>query len=226
MVIVPVAALMVLAVVSDNVPKLDVAAALGAALAFLIAIGYAVAMAVLYARAPRTFASDQSHVQQQLQGVLARPRRLSLAFRELDMYCFDNTWRLAVAEFVATADAVLMDLRGLSDDNKGCEFEINFLFDSVPVERIIFLVDERNRIEDVEQLLLRQWKMQRPGSPNLEPVVPAITIYRNRDGAAADVRGLANLLAARTALRERVRDRPQDRVPAAAPNPGLMTAGG
>jgi len=224
-VIVPCAAIMVLGATA-RAPTLEEAAGIGLVLALLIAIGYAVAMAVLYARAPRVFASDRTHVQQQLTQLLQRPRRASLAFRELDMYCFDNTWRLAVAEFVGTADVVLMDLRGLADNNKGCEFEINFLFDWVPSERIVFLVDERNRVEQVEQLLQRQWEMQRPGSPNLGTGAPALTLYRSRDQASADVRGLANLLAARSAPLESLPERPQAPAAAAAPRRGLMAAGG
>jgi hypothetical protein len=224
-VIVPCAALMVLASTGPRPPTLTEAGGLGMLLSLLIAVGYAVAMIVLYARAPRVFATDRPHVQKQLAHVMQRPRRASLAFRELDMYCFDNTWRLAVAEFVATADTVLMDLRGLASSNKGCEFEINFLFDWVPAERVVFLVDERNRIEDIEQLLLRQWQMQRPGSPNLQAAAPVLTLYRSRDQSAADVRGLANLLAAHPAPREPMPERLAQRAaPGAAA--GLRTAGG
>jgi len=179
---------------SGNVPELEVWAGLGVMLGLMIILGYAVALAVLHIRAPRFFASDRSHIRTMLQGVLRRPRRWSLSFRELDMYCFDNTWRDAVAEFVAASDVVLMDLRGYSDTNKGCEYEVDFLFDSIPVDRITFLVDKGNDIQMVESLVMQRWEKLNKDSPNLKVRNPVITFYKSSNQGTADVRGLVNVL--------------------------------
>ena len=42
-----------------------------------------------------------------------------------DFFCHDDTWRMTLARLADECDAVLMDLRGFSDQHAGCIFEIN-----------------------------------------------------------------------------------------------------
>ena len=49
--------------------------------------------------------------------------------------CYDNTWKIAVAEFVSVANVVLMDLRGYSTNRKGCDYEVDLLLDQMPIAR-------------------------------------------------------------------------------------------
>ena len=64
-------------------------------------------------------------------------------FRVADFYCFDSTWKLALAALVARADVVLMDLRGLVAGNLGCLHELDVLAQSGHLQRVVLLFDRR-----------------------------------------------------------------------------------
>ena len=62
-------------------------------------------------------------------------------FRINDFFCHADTWQAALPVLIGRTDVVLMDLRGLSASNAGCVYEIRQLVDTVPVERLVFVVD-------------------------------------------------------------------------------------
>jgi hypothetical protein len=62
-------------------------------------------------------------------------------FRVNDFFCFDDTWRMVLLGLVRECDAVLMDLRGFTHANAGCVFEIHHLFATVPLDRVVFVVN-------------------------------------------------------------------------------------
>ncbi|MBK8336864.1 MAG: hypothetical protein IPL03_09810 [Sterolibacteriaceae bacterium] len=62
-------------------------------------------------------------------------------YRVADFYCFDSTWKLALAALVARADVVLMDLRGLVADNRGCLHELGVLALAAHLQRVVLLFD-------------------------------------------------------------------------------------
>jgi hypothetical protein len=85
-----------------------------------------------------------------IDGPAALARRLSerdtlpdrdLRFRVNDFFCYDDTWKMVLSSLVSQSDAVLMDLRGFSNQNSGCIFEIQQLAAMVPLERVLFIVD-------------------------------------------------------------------------------------
>jgi hypothetical protein len=55
--------------------------------------------------------------------------------------CADDTWRATVVELMQRADAVLMDLRGLTAGRKGCEFELEQLAQRVQPARVVLVVE-------------------------------------------------------------------------------------
>ena len=63
-------------------------------------------------------------------------------FRVTEFFCHDDTWKLTLARLVDESDAVLMDLRGFSQLNSGCVFEIHELVNVVPLQRVVFAIDE------------------------------------------------------------------------------------
>ncbi len=166
------------------------------ALSIIIILGYLVTTVVMYIQAPRSFAGNIPQMQDRLQRFMRRLRRLDLTFKDLDMYCFANTWRDAVALFVTSTDVVLMDLRGYSEQNKGCEYEVDFLFDNLTINRIVFLVDRDNDMQAVEKLILERWEHLKVGSPNLAVPDPVAAVYDIKDQSSADVKGLINILVA------------------------------
>jgi hypothetical protein len=75
-------------------------------------------------------------------------------YRINEFCCRDNTWQATVVELMDRADAVIMDLRGLTEQNRGCEFELDQLAARVDPERIVLVVDERTDREFVERTFL------------------------------------------------------------------------
>jgi hypothetical protein len=75
-------------------------------------------------------------------------------YRINEFCCRDNTWQATVVELMDRADAVIMDLRGLTEQNRGCEFELDQLAARVDPQRIVLVVDESTDRKFVERAFL------------------------------------------------------------------------
>jgi len=62
-------------------------------------------------------------------------------FRVGDFCCADTTWRATVTALMDRADVVLMDLRGITSQQRGCEFELRELPARLRPQRIVLVVD-------------------------------------------------------------------------------------
>ncbi|HEV7464216.1 MAG TPA: tetratricopeptide repeat protein, partial [Methyloceanibacter sp.] len=78
-------------------------------------------------------------------------------YRVADFFCHDDTWRMVLARLARESDAVLMDLRNFSPSNQGCIFEINELLDVVPLDRVVFVVDETTDQAFLREILTECW---------------------------------------------------------------------
>jgi hypothetical protein len=87
-------------------------------------------------------------------------------FRVTEFFCHDDTWKLTLARLADDSDAVLMDLRGFSQLNAGCVFEINEIFNLVPLQRVVFVVDETTDQSFMRQTMQHAWRRLRELSPN------------------------------------------------------------
>ena len=63
-------------------------------------------------------------------------------FRVSEFCCRDSTWQATVVELMLRADAVIMDVRGISAGRLGCEFELEQLAKRLPPQRLVLVVDE------------------------------------------------------------------------------------
>lgn len=63
-------------------------------------------------------------------------------FRIGEFCCRDSTWQATVVELMLRADAVIMDVRGISAGRLGCEFELEQLAKRLPPQRLVLVVDE------------------------------------------------------------------------------------
>jgi hypothetical protein len=122
------------------------------------------------------------------------PRYLDLSFRHEHVLCHDNTWFLAVADFARRADVVLMDLRGYSEERKGCQREVDFLFDAVPLDRLLFVVETATDMGLVQDMLLARWRRLRKTSPNISLASPVVHLYVARDNDRRDMQGILDRL--------------------------------
>lgn len=87
-------------------------------------------------------------------------------FRVTEFFCHDDTWKLALARLSEETDAVLMDLRGFSESNAGCVYEINELFNLVPLQRVVFVIDDSTDQAFMCDTMRRAWRQIRERSPN------------------------------------------------------------
>jgi hypothetical protein len=90
--------------------------------------------------------------------------------------------------------AVLMDLRGFSPGNQGCVFEINELLNTVPLDRIVFVVDGTTDDAFLREMFAQGWAMLRADSPNRALTGPRVHLfpvhrYRGRQRSQSRPRG-------------------------------------
>jgi len=87
-------------------------------------------------------------------------------FRVTEFFCHDDTWKITLSRLADESDAVLMDLRSFSQNNAGCIFEINELFNVVPLQRIVFVFDESTDQQFMRNTMQMAWQQIKERSPN------------------------------------------------------------
>jgi hypothetical protein len=140
------------------------------------------------------FTRNRDQLVKRLESLVHRPRHFDLSFRHARALCHDNTWFPAVVEFARRSNAVLMDLRGYSPERRGCQREVDFLFDSVPLRRLLFLVDVATDETAVREMLLGRWAVLNHSSPNLALRAPVIQLYLSRDNDERDMQAILDRL--------------------------------
>jgi hypothetical protein len=114
-------------------------------------------------------------------------------YRVNEFFCYADTWKDTMRALASRADAVLMDLRSFSPENQGCMYEVHQLLDSVPLERVVFLLDDVTDRAFLERSLQEAWSRVRADSPN-RATAPQARLLSVASQQAADVRGLLKLL--------------------------------
>ncbi len=137
---------------------------------------------------------DQEHARQRIQQVMAKPRHTDGTFKDLRMVAYMNTWKLIVDEFVKVADVVLFDVREYTEQRKGAQYEVDFIFDTFPADKVVFLRNADSDQEAIHRLILDRWAQLREGSPNIDIPDPVIRIYISGKQKGPDVQGLMDLL--------------------------------
>jgi hypothetical protein len=87
-------------------------------------------------------------------------------FRVNEFFCGNDTWRQVVTRLMTGSDLVAMDLRSFSFQRKGCVFELQTLLDTVPVARIVLLVDSTTDLSFLREILAECWRELKATSPN------------------------------------------------------------
>ncbi|MFM1799696.1 MAG: hypothetical protein RLZZ117_1974 [Cyanobacteriota bacterium] len=62
-------------------------------------------------------------------------------YRVTTFCCHANSWEATVVELMDRADAVVMDLRGLTPARQGCAFELQQLKQRLPPQRVVLVTD-------------------------------------------------------------------------------------
>lgn len=63
-------------------------------------------------------------------------------YRVSEFCCRDDTWQATIVALIVRADAVVMDLRGFTEQRHGCEFELQELAARLGPGRVVLVVDD------------------------------------------------------------------------------------
>ncbi len=74
-------------------------------------------------------------------------------YRLNEFYCYEHTWKTTLRALLQCSDLVLMDLRGLRTENRGCLYELEQLAQADGIRRIVLLVDRSTDKEAARQAL-------------------------------------------------------------------------
>jgi hypothetical protein len=95
--------------------------------------------------------------------------------------CHGTYWKAAVDTILEQVDLVVLDLSGYQAKNAGTRYELQRVVDRIPVERVVFLADQRSKKRFINAELQRAWSQMAPNSPNAGAgarwVLVAITDY-------------------------------------------------
>lgn len=117
-------------------------------------------------------------------------------FRVTEFFCHDDTWKITLARLADESDAVLMDLRGFSQKNAGCIFEINELFNLVPLQRVVFVIDESTDQQFMRNTMQMAWLQIRERSANRRVFTGRISLVQLSQLSRAAMRNLLYAISA------------------------------
>jgi len=80
--------------------------------------------------------------------------------------CHGSIWQSSVDMLLTRADFVVVDLSGMMPANAGVRYELQRVIDRVPIERIVFLADERSDRDYLHTEIQGAWSNMASGSPN------------------------------------------------------------
>jgi hypothetical protein len=102
-------------------------------------------------------------------------------YAQNSLLCGDAVWKSAVDAFLRNADVVVMNLSGFSKSNQGCLYELGLLFDTFPLERILFLVANTTDLGFLLTTLKQNWNNLSVDSPNYVGASASVRIYQIGD---------------------------------------------
>jgi len=128
-------------------------------------------------RLQRRFITGPDTLEQRISETEQR-RDVDNRFRVADFFCHDDTWQMVLRRLAKDSDVVLMDLRGFSQSNRGCVFEINELLHVMLLRHIVFVVDRTTDEHFLAQVFASAWTTVTKTSPNWNDPAPRIRLYR------------------------------------------------
>lgn len=98
-------------------------------------------------------------------------------FRTTEFFCHENTWSDTLSALLGRCDTILMDLRGFSERNAGCIFELRQLAAQQRLVDTVFVVDASTDLKLLESTV---------GMPGPDTAVPQLRIEKVESEAAAE----------------------------------------
>jgi hypothetical protein len=116
-------------------------------------------------------------------------------YRVNEFFCHEDTWQITMRRLALISDAVLMDLRSFSPQNRGCLFELQQLVNTLPLSRVLFLIDDSTDRAFLDQTMREVWSHQAKGSPNFAAADTTTRLIAARSVIPNTIRSLMALLA-------------------------------
>lgn len=121
-------------------------------------------------------------------------RRLPLAFKATGAYpqvvlnCTDGSWKHGVAALCARCDLVVLDAAEFSAERLGLAWEVQYLIDTVPLHRLVVLVDGFTELSALIHLFRQAWHACAENSPNQSAETPELLVvaWQGDDSGAWD----------------------------------------
>jgi len=159
-------------------------------------------------RLQRRFITGPDTLEQRIRETEQR-RDVDGRFRIADFFCHADTWQMALRRLEKDSDVVLMDLRGFSQSNRGCVFEINELLDVMLLRRIVFVVDRTTDERFLAQVFAGAWATVTKASPNWNDPAPHVRLYRFDGHVGPNIPALVAVVA-NAGMHYPVRNEPQE----------------
>ena len=140
-------------------------------------------------RLSRQFVQGQEDLERRLAHLDRLPDPDGL-YRVNEFFCHADTWQMTMGRLARESDAVLMDLRSFSSQNRGSLYELGQLLDTVDLERVVFLVDDTTDRSFLEATLHRLWHGVASESPNRRAQSPAARLFHAGDHSGRLIRAL------------------------------------
>lgn len=121
------------------------------------------------------FVTDEADLNRRVAQLDSRPDPDG-RYRVDEFFCRTNTWRPTMRALAARSDAVLMDLRGFTQENEGCLFELGELLNLVDLERIVLVIDRDTHRDFLSWALHDRWSRLSGESINRKYSAPQVCI--------------------------------------------------
>ena len=143
---------------------------IGIIIILLIALAYSVQ------RITKQFITSRLDLDRQLEKS-AKQKRNNMQFAGTQLYCFEKMWKVTLEEIIRRSDVILMDLRGFTPENRGCEYEIEYMVDNVQLSKVHVLVDGPETMKMVVSLFEKKIGTALEESPNYNRTPLSIKIF-------------------------------------------------
>ena len=78
-------------------------------------------------------------------------------FRINELYCLNDTWKTTLQALLSVTDTVVMDVRGLSRQSRGCLYELQQIVPTIATDRIVLIADRATDRPLLEETLGAAW---------------------------------------------------------------------
>ena len=160
---------------------------------FLLFLGAILFIFISIGRMKSNFVGHKGALENELANLEKYPVRLDNTFKEKPMSCYDNTWKLTVEELVKSASVVMMDLRGFSEKNKGCEYEVNLLLNRVHLDKILFL-GYSSAIPLIKEVIAEKFASLEANSPNMNNLKPLAVLFEVKQESNKETQQIIDVL--------------------------------